>query len=210
MVKQSSKCGTKWAKIQQKKSRIKDQKEERKNVLKVLEANETFICTGQQTILYNLIQYAGCPVSSYLAACLLSCSKYLAEGMTNVLQTISRCSLVMECCTIWHSAELVWPSTDKASLPSFMFWGCPVGWTPILETLSHFRTLNTQPWRVPEQEPNEKMCAIDTPSIHGDVFVGTGSLWPYWSKHHYPYYKALTRGGSLWCQVKRLLFTNTN
>jgi hypothetical protein len=46
--------------IQQKKSRIKDQKEERKNLLKVLEANETFICTSQQTVLYNLIQDAGC------------------------------------------------------------------------------------------------------------------------------------------------------
>jgi hypothetical protein len=61
--------------IQQKKSRIKDQEEERKNLLRVLEANETFICTRQQTILYVLIQEAGCPVSSYLAACLLSCSK---------------------------------------------------------------------------------------------------------------------------------------
>jgi hypothetical protein len=88
----------------------------------------------------------------------------LAEGMTNVLQTISRCSLVMECCTIWHSAGLVWPSTDEGITTFFMFWGCPVGWTPILETLAHFQ--NTQPWWVPEQEPNEKMCPIHTPSIH--------------------------------------------
>jgi hypothetical protein len=72
--------------IQQKKSRIKDQEEERNNLLRVLEANETFICcTSQQTILYSLIQDAGCPVSSYIwqhACCPVP--SYLAEGMTNV------------------------------------------------------------------------------------------------------------------------------
>jgi hypothetical protein len=72
--------------IQQKKSRIKDQEEERNNLLRVLEANETFICcTSQQTILYSLIQDAGCPVSSYIwqhACCPVP--SYWAEGMTNV------------------------------------------------------------------------------------------------------------------------------
>jgi hypothetical protein len=71
---------------QQKKSRIKDQEEERNNLLSVLEANETFICcTSQQTILHSLIQDAGCPVSSYIwqhACCPVP--SYLAEGMTNV------------------------------------------------------------------------------------------------------------------------------
>jgi hypothetical protein len=63
------------SKYNKRKAESKTKRRREKNLLKVLEANETFICTSQQTLLYNLIQDAGCPVSSYLAACLLSCSK---------------------------------------------------------------------------------------------------------------------------------------
>jgi hypothetical protein len=78
-----------WGQISKHNKRRAESKTKRRrenNLLRVLEANETFICcTSQQTILYNLIQDAGCPVSSYIwqhACCPVP--SYLAEGMTNV------------------------------------------------------------------------------------------------------------------------------
>lgn len=70
-----------------------------------------------------------------------------------------------------HSSSCKWPTATLHFV--FLFWGHPIGWTPIFKTFWHiFRTLKI--WG----KPNEKKCQVHTSSIHGCVFVGAGSLWP--------------------------------
>lgn len=57
--------------------------------------------------------------------------------------------------------------------PLFLFWGHPVGLTPILELRTHFYTPSAMGSLAREQEPSEKKCTVHAASIHG----GADSRW---------------------------------